>query len=317
MKTTSYQRLGILTIIAVYFLIWVGGVVRSTGSGMGCPDWPKCFGQYIPPTDISQLPPDYKLRFAVQGKEIADFDPLKTWIEYINRLVGVLIGFFILLTAAFSIPIFRRDKVVTWLSVLAFLLVGFQGWLGSVVVSTDLHEGMITLHMLVALLIVGILIYAVARDRSAQYPSDSQIDRSHYAKIRNILLLCLVLNLIQVTLGTQVREAVDMVAKQLGESLRHEWIDRLGISFYVHRSFSLLVLAAHGYLLYLLYGSSSSSANRATQWLFGLVVLATLTGVIMAYGSIPAFLQPIHLLLGSLIFGVQIWIGVRMWYGRG
>src|SRR5690606_12256004 len=107
----SFRRLTISTLIAVYVLILVGGVVRSTGSGMGCPDWPKCFGKWIPPTSVSDLPSNYKeiyaahrekknIRFAQYlttlgmketGDRIlndpnvlqeADFNPTKTLIEY-------------------------------------------------------------------------------------------------------------------------------------------------------------------------------------------------------------------------------------------
>lgn len=312
-NVAAYRTFGLITVVAIYFLIWVGGAVRSTGSGMGCPDWPKCFGQYIPPTDISQLPPDYKTRFAVKGKEIADFNPVKTWIEYINRLIGALIGLFVLITAVLSFAYWNGGKrYITFLSILSVFLVGFQAWLGSIVVATDLHEGMITLHMVMALLIVGILIFTVAKARLEQNSAAWAVPSFYYKKLGVLLPVCLVLGLIQIVLGTQVRETIDVIAKNLGENLRAEWVDQLGVSFYIHRSFSLLILGLHIYLVKLLIQSRAIAAANAGKWLLALIGIAIFSGVVLAYFAMPAFVQPLHLLLGTVMFGLQFWIFIKI-----
>ena len=138
----SFRRLTRSTLVAVYILILVGGVVRSTGSGMGCPDWPKCFGSWIPPSSVSELPANYKevyaayrqkknIRFAKYlstfgmketGERILndpnvlhenDFNPTKTWIEYINRVIGVIIGFLIFAVLLVSWK-FRKSQTKTY-----------------------------------------------------------------------------------------------------------------------------------------------------------------------------------------------------------
>ena len=121
------------------------------------------------------------------------------------------------------------------------------------------------------------------------------------------MILGIILMFAQVILGTQVREQIDQVAASLGNMLREEWIERSGIEFLIHRSFSLVLLGVH--LLYFFwafkYTLRKSQVNLWSQVLILLILLEIASGIGMAYFGIPAFLQPIHLLLGSLIVGVQ------------
>lgn len=324
-----------ITVVAVYVLILVGGIVRSTGSGMGCPDWPMCFGSVIPPTDVSQLPIDYqeiylelrlaknerftatleKLGFKETANLIAtdksilieeEFNATKTWIEYINRLIGVVIGFLILLTVWKSFKLWKVDKWIPFHSVLSLVLVLFTGWIGSIVVSTNLLPWMITFHMLLALALVAVLLYVNHRSQLLEGSQVRQINVP--AKIQWILVLGSLLVLIQIVFGTQVREQIDKVAFELGGLLREEWVEKSGVKFLLHRSFSLVILALHLVYFYWAYRFSlrNSKVTVLSQLLFLVLVLEIASGVGMAYFGFPAFLQPIHLLLGSLLLGIQL-----------
>lgn len=300
----AFRKMGIVTIVAVYLLILVGGIVRSTGAGMGCPDWPQCFGTWVPPTDVTQLPDNYQEIYKDRGYADVEFNVYKTWIEYINRLVGVLIGIFIFVTLVLSVPFLKSDKTIFFLSLFSFILVGFQGWLGSVVVATNLAPWMITLHMLVAIILVFLLIYTVARSFTGTL---NMANIEGKTRINQLLLLLLSTSIVQIVLGTQVREAIDEIAASMQGNNRNTWIEQLGASFYIHRSLSSIILIAHIYLVYLLQKHAKHKAIIYTYTiaLVGVVVMEILAGIGMAYLAIPAFLQPIHLLLAIVAIGIQ------------
>ena len=306
-----FRKVAIGTVITVYLLILAGGIVRSTGSGMGCPDWPKCFGSWVPPTNVSQLPADYQVIYGSKLKGEVVFNVYKTWTEYINRLLGVLTGFLIFGTLLSSITFFKTNKPIFWWSFVAFLLVGFQGWLGSKVVSTELSPIMVTLHMLLAIVIVFILIYVLARSYVGIIKVES-ITNPH--KLNSWLLVSMGLMLTQVLIGTQVREAIDVVIQQVGESGRNTWIEQLGLSFYIHRSFSTVVLASQLYVFVLLRKNSNKEGivYRFTSLLVMLIGVEILSGVFMAYLGIPPFIQPVHLTLAILMLGLQFVVGLLL-----
>ncbi len=308
----SYRRIALITLIAVYFLILVGATVRASGAGMGCPDWPTCFGRWIPPVSEAQLPANYQEIYADRGYAETRFNPVKTWTEYVNRLVGVSIGLFILITAWKSLRLKSYDRWIPIASVAALLMVIFQGWLGARVVASNLQPGMITLHMVMALAIVGVLLFALARSRrdvAGQYSIESLP-----TKFAPWLYTVIVLTVIQVTMGTQVREMTDFLNHFQGVE-RSSWIAMQPWFFYVHRSFSAVVLFANLWLIWMLY-QSLGIGHYLTKLMMGILAvvgLAILSGATLGHLGMPAIVQPVHLLAATLIFGLQflLWMEYR------
>lgn len=311
----SFRRLGALTIAAVYLVILAGSVVRASGAGMGCPDWPTCFGQWIPPTSEAQLPPDYHAIYAARGYANTDFNPLKTWTEYTNRLLGATTGILVLLTLLRSRIFLKSDRAIFWLSLSVFLLIGFQGWLGSAVVASNLRPAMITAHMVMAFVILCLLIYAIARSQRDVLAS---VDASRLPKyFKTVLLAAMGMTLLQIAMGTQIREAVDVIAGQF-DGERGLWREHFPIIFYVHRSFSSVILLTN---LWLAWKIMRHVAHDTLFFRFGvivaaLVVTAILTGVTLDRLGFPAFVQPAHLLLANLIFGAQFFLFMMYRYSE-
>lgn len=293
MKVERFRFAVIATLISLFLLILAGSIVRTTGSGLGCPDWPHCFGSWVPPTDISQLPIDYKEKFAVAGRVIADFDSVKTWIEYINRLLGVIVGFEMLWLVLLAWPLRRvRPSLLTG-SVAVFILTAIQGGIGAKVVSSHLAPHLITLHMVIALVIVMITISLWILVRPVR----------NKLTARSSLLgkIVLILALVQLVLGTEVRESVDAITNS-GILDRSQWLDHDGLIFLIHRSFSLLYLLIFGLWIGQLWKEEPSISSRKFVLILVCITLAApISGMALAYLSMPAFAQPLHLLLASLI----------------
>ena len=324
----QFKPLIITSLILIYLVIAAGAVVRMTGSGMGCPDWPKCFGYLIPPTERNQL--EWKAnhkynegqviivneslrvastdftssaRYQTENWEAytkhdyAVFNPTHTWIEFINRLLGALAGLATLLLFVSSLWRIKSDVISTVLSFLIVLGMGFQGWLGKTVVDSNLLPFKITIHMAMALVLVLILIILLAREKQLKKISEKS------TTIQRVLVFGLFLTLIQIAMGTQVRQFVDEQMHAFNLEEASAWLSNAPLLFYFHRSFSLLVLLVHGYLGYLLF-QKKILPNVFTVILF-LLVAEILTGIWMYYFDFPFSSQPLHLVLASLLFGAQ------------
>ncbi|MBI6119933.1 COX15/CtaA family protein [Salegentibacter maritimus] len=326
-----YRKSVKISLILVYLVIVAGAVVRMTGSGMGCPDWPKCFGYYIPPTEVSELEfqanreyekgqviiVDETLKVAAEdftSKEVyneenwstytkhdyAIFNPVHTWVEYINRLAGALAGFAVLIMAILSFRKWKSNKKITLLSWLSVFLMGFQAWLGATVVYSVLSPVRITIHMVMALVIVAVLLYLL-------YISGKQQQSKRPNKtFKNLMILALALTLIQVVLGTQVRQIVDEQIKAFGYDAREMWLANPDITFYIHRSFSILVILVN---LVLWWKNRKLQLNFGKiNWVLWLIALEIITGIAMYNFDFPFTTQSLHLVIASALFGFQFYL---------
>ena len=329
----SYSRFFIslnwTTLVFIYLVVIAGSFVRITGAGMGCPDWPKCFGQYIPPTDEKVLPPDYKdiyaskrekkiERFAnflekIGFSEVAlkmrndksllieqDFNAKKTWTEYINRLFGVVAGFGVLFIFIAVLRKYRSRKMVL-LATSNLIILVIQAWFGSIVVATNLVPWTITLHLFLALVIIVIQLLLVIEVSKTQ-----RIPLIAASKIKSFVWIVLIITFVQLFLGTQVRESIDFLVKQ-GYS-RQYWVNHLGLPFFIHRSFSWIVLIGMGYMFWL---NKKSENLKIISTSFYILIIEILTGVLLAYADLPGLVQTAHLLFATVLFGVLFTAAIR------
>jgi heme a synthase len=293
-RLTPFQRLALLTTATTYFLILVGGLVRASGAGLGCPDWPRCFGSWIPPFSAADLPPQF---------DHSLFNPALMWTEYVNRLLGVTVGFLIFATMVVAIRDHRREPRILWSTLLAFLLVGFQGWLGGVVVQEELTPWIVTAHLVVALVIVSLLLYATVYAFFIDRPRPL-LSAGRRALVWTTSFL-IVVTLLQVTLGAQVREAIDHALT--AGTARADALLTVGAYDRWHRDVSLVVLGLAMVVVLQMWTQreQQNALMRATCVMVGLVIAQLGLGLSLAYLGLTPPAQVAHLTVASLLLGAQ------------
>jgi len=321
-----------VAIIAVYIIFLAGSIVRMTGSGMGCPDWPKCFGYYIPPTSEKELTWKANTQFkkgviiihndalytaledistadifmkenwqAYTKHEYAEFNVYHTYTEYINRLSSVLAGF-VFLVLLWKVT-FVKNKVrgVAPLVYAAFLGMLFEAWLGKIVVDSFLTPYIITFHMIGGLLIIVFLM-------RAKFLMEKEINlqkkKEYNAVFYKLLWSMLLLTVFQILLGTQVRQFVDEQVKQFGFEHKEFRLLNPSLKFYIHRSFTILIVLIGAFLYWLNHKYNLKFSQ--IKWVVTLLFFEAFTGVLMYYVNFPFGTQAIHLMSGAILFGVLI-----------
>ncbi|WP_299049646.1 COX15/CtaA family protein [uncultured Polaribacter sp.] len=329
----KFPKIVQIAVISIYLIFLAGSVVRMTGSGMGCPDWPKCFGYYIPPTSEDQITwkpntkfkkgfiiiKDEALFVAQQDLKTAStfnadywtpytkhnynvFNKYHTWTEYINRLVSVLAGFVFLFLIYGAFKLRKTDKRIPILAFLAFFLLLFEAWLGKTVVDSNLSPTKITIHMVVGLIIIALLLglkYIVSKTKT--YPYNSLFNK--------LLIVSVLFSLVQIAMGTQVRQFIDEQVKLFGFENKNYSLMNPSLKFYFHRSFTIAIVLVNLGLFYI--NQTKNLGYKLVNWIVFLLFLETVTGILMYYAEIPFGTQSIHLMAGALLFGFQFYLWLQ------
>ena len=299
----SFRRFSFITTAATYFLIFMGGLVRVSGAGLGCPDWPHCFGRWFPPTSIDQLPPDI---------DPAQFNFVLAWIEYFNRLCGVTVGFLILITALWAIIKYRKHLKIVIPASLAAILTAFQGWQGSVVVASELEPLVVSVHMVLALIIVSLLIY-MTHETYYYEKKQAYTKLTIPRKATFWTALLWIIGILQILLGTQIRSALEIIREQYPLLTGAEWVSKVGMINHLHMTLGVLLVAFSWYVASMLLKFKEQIPTVMRQSIVALVLIATVQlflGLLFILVDVTPILQVFHMLMASLFIGFALLVYV-------
>ena len=195
---------------------------------------------------------------------------------------------------------YRKRKLIL-LTGFNLILMGFQAWFGSIVVASNLVPWTITIHMLLALVIIALQIYFIREISPSQQKPLTQSKWVLY-----LIWFCFGVTFYQMFLGTQVREAIDeLTVAGVG---REHWTAELGMIFYIHRSFSWLVLV---FLTNVAWKNEQLNKYLSIRFVFIFLILELISGVLLAHYDIPGLVQTSHLIFATIIFGILTMVVYR------
>ncbi|HET7678088.1 MAG TPA: heme o synthase [Candidatus Limnocylindrales bacterium] len=303
---SRFQRLAIVTLGATCLLIVLGGIVRSTGSGMGCPDWPLCHGQLLPPLGDA-----------------------KAWIEWSHRTVAASIGFLVLGLALLAWRDHRDRPSVLWPSLGAVVLVGFQAWLGKVTVDTGNAGEWVTAHLATAMILVALLAYLAIRPRyPARLPTRGASQRfTLQAAFAAASVYALLLFGAHVTATASALAFPDWPlfdGSLLPQLSSDPTVAARQTAHLLHRLVALVVgvvVLATAWIAWRRYEREAWGAVRARQTLLlltgtaaALYAVQVVVGGLQVVTRLAAWSVTLHLALGALIWLLLLAAALHAWY---
>ena len=302
LKLISKTKCWLLASIAfTYTLIFIGGFVRVTDSGLGCPDWPKCFDRWYPPLSSDEIPENFQNHYenynynCVEGEDCEEFDIKKAWIEYLNRLFGTITGMVVLIAVFYLFRLKADYPNAFYLGTSALVLTGLEGLIGKYVVTSGLEGSIITIHLLIALIIISLLImsYLTIKWNNMDKPSNYEPDQIYIIKWIFILMIT------GIVLGTQIRVYIEELNP----------LSEMGLLKYIHSFSGIGALMLTGVLWSKTNNKESTiNSKNKIRWLLNVFIVQIGLGYFMVIRELPAYAKLVHMWLASIGLGIIVYI---------
>jgi len=313
LRLTSFQKLALTTIVAVYVMIVIGVIVRSTGSGLGCGDWPLCRGAIIP---------------ALDGPNAWD---RADWIESIHRWWGVILGFLVLGLGVQSWRVHRATRSILLAALVTILLTGFQALLGRWTVETGNSAESVTAHLATSMVILAATIFIFIRSR---YPASLPRDGSSQ-RITLIVAFAAASVYVLMLFGSNVTvNAASLVFPDwplFNGQLLPTWNENpdaalLQMYHFAHRIVAAIVGVIMLWATLVTWRAARDAAadetrSAAANRVFSLVgtaaalyVVQVVVGAFQIWTTLAAWAVSAHLALGAAIWGLMASAALYAWY---
>jgi heme o synthase len=278
-----FAKLAVAASIATYVLIVVGGLVRATDSGLGCPDWPACFGKWVPPAE------------------------LHAWIEHSHRLVAALavgplvaaVGLITLFTAR------RHDRVLLAAALVTGALVILQALLGGQVVIQQLRAELVTAHLAMALTVLALTILIADRARGGALPPSAGGLPSGLVAVTGVAVFA------QMLLGSWVSgTGAGLAFPDFPLMQGGLWPSTLAGGAFIQLAHRLLAVAVALLVLWTARQVRQSVATPRTRRLAGLavalVVVQIALGAANVWSRLSALFVVPHLAVGAALWATMV-----------
>ena len=279
--TITYKVVALLSLAVSFLQIALGGFVRASESGLGCPDWPLCHGKIIPPFEFHTL------------------------IEYSHRLNGSLLGIFVAVLLILCIMRYRRDKQLMMANYTAFTLVVSAGILGGITVITELAWWIRLIHLGIAQFLAACLMYITYKFVFDKLSNNySYLDPIRAWKWKKILCVSLVFLLIvsgSYMVGVGASSSCSSWPLCKGLSIPD------GISYQVHmghRYISVVTLAFVGYISIelMIHAKGNKLIKRVAHSALGLLGIQIILGAVTVWSGFSSHMKVTHLTVATLVW---------------